>query len=68
MQFVFERFGTSTCQAPYARDCTQAVVELVAITTLFERSRVHVSWQTLPRLYGRPGFFHLHFAIGYQFL
>ncbi len=66
---VSDGFGTSTCQAADPRDCTQGVVELAAIVTLFERVRVHLIWQTYPRLYGQTqGFFHLQFGIGFQFM
>jgi hypothetical protein len=66
---VFDRFGTAPCVDGDARSCTQSVLELVGVVTLFERLRLHVAWQTFPSLYGRtPGFFNLQVGVGFQFL
>ncbi|MDP1827428.1 MAG: patatin-like phospholipase family protein [Archangium sp.] len=66
---VFDTFGTAPCVGGDARSCTQPVLELVGVVSLFERVRVHATWQTFPVLYGRTrGFFYLQFGVGFQFL
>jgi predicted acylesterase/phospholipase RssA len=65
---AFDHFGAIACTAVDARDCTQGVVEMAGVVTLLERLFVHLTWQTFPRLYGRPGFFHLQLGVGFQFL
>jgi hypothetical protein len=72
---AFDRFGFGSCAPTTEGDlidprlCTQGVIEVVGVVTFFERLRLHGSWQTFPRLYGRtPSFFNLQFGIGFQFL
>lgn len=68
---VLDVLGKKTCDETLTfdrRNCTHPLVEGLIAATLLERLRVQVVFQTFPALYrsGDP-WFHVQFAVGFQF-
>lgn len=68
---VLDVVGTRSCDDALTldkRSCTHALVEGLVGVTLLERLRVQVVFQTFPSLYRSGGaWFHVQFAVGFQF-